>query len=99
MSKLFEIVILNRYENLLCSPDNQFGYKRKHSTDLCIFSFKQVIDYYRNLSSPVFVCFLDASKAFDRVNHWYMLHKITVKSLPLFVVRLLMYWFTDQNFV
>ena len=30
---------------------------------------KEIIDLYRKLNGSVFVCFLDASKAFDRVNH------------------------------
>ena len=28
----------------------------------------EVIDYYQNSGSPVYMCMLDASKAFDRVN-------------------------------
>ena len=48
---------------------NQFGFKRKHGTDQCIYVLKEIIDLYRKLNGSVFVCFLDASKAFDRVNH------------------------------
>ena len=42
--------------------DNKFYFKAKLSTDMCIFTFKQVIKHYRNLLSSVCVCFLDASK-------------------------------------
>ena len=34
-----------------------------------MFVLKEVIDLYRRLNGSVFVCFLNASKAFDRVNH------------------------------
>ena len=27
---------------------------------MCAFRFKEVVEYYRNLSSSVYVCFLDA---------------------------------------
>ena len=76
LSKILEYVILNRYDNWLYTTDNQFGFKNKLSTDMCIFTFKQVLEYYRNSSSPEFVCFLDASKAFDRINHWHLLDKL-----------------------
>ena len=31
---------------------------------------QQTVDYYHNQDTPVYMCFLDAKKAFDRVNHW-----------------------------
>ena len=48
LSKLFEFIILNRYSRLLETTHNQFGFKSKSSTDLCIYIMKQVIEYYRN---------------------------------------------------
>ena len=70
VSKLIELTIHNRYESILISCDNQFGFKKNLSTDMRIFSFKQIVHYYVSKSSPVYVCFIDASKAFDRVNHY-----------------------------
>ena len=67
--KIIELVLLARYGKYLYTADNQFGYKNALSTDLCIFSFKEIVQYYHSMSSNVYVCFLDASKAFDRVNH------------------------------
>ena len=32
--------------------------------------------YYTERGSPVFTCFLDASKAFDRINHWTLFRKM-----------------------
>ena len=42
---------------------------------MCIYALTQTIDYYKRNSSPVFICYLDASKAFDRVNHWCIFKK------------------------
>ena len=39
---------------MLQTTENQFGFKSNSSTDLCVFSLKQVIDYYRNNGSPVY---------------------------------------------
>ena len=86
LSKLLESVIVQKYsEELNNTSCNQFGFKRKHSTDLCIFSFKQVIEYYLNYDNPMFICYLDASKAFDRVNYWLLFKKLTC-ILPLIFV-------------
>ena len=68
-SKIFELCLLEIIELYSDTHDNQFGFKKQHSTDMCIFTLISVIKYYTRQSTPVFSCFLDASKAFDRVNH------------------------------
>ena len=98
ISKVFEIIILDRIENLICTNDNQFGFKKGHGTDMAIYALKNTIEYYRNFNSPVYVCFLDASKAFDRVNHWTLFHKLIDRKVPLVFVRILMYWYQHQRF-
>ena len=60
---------MRKVETQLITSDNQFRFKREHSTDLCIFTVKSVIKYYNLPNSPVYTCFLDTSKAYDRVNH------------------------------
>ena len=66
-SKIFELCLSIMLEDYLVTHDQQFGFKRKHSTDLCIFTVKSVTKYYTQDNSPVFTCFLDASKAFDKI--------------------------------
>ncbi len=36
---------------------------------MCSLALKEVVTYYRNGCSKVYVCFMDASKAFDRIKH------------------------------
>ena len=69
ISKLVEVIMLDIIEVHINTNPNQSGFKRKHGTDQCIYVLKEIIDLYRKLNGSVFVCFLDASKAFDRVNH------------------------------
>ena len=64
-----EMIILERYKAKLEYSPHQFGYKPKHGTELSIFVLKQVIEYYQTHSSPVYLCFMNLSKPFDRVNH------------------------------
>lgn len=98
VSKLLETILIHRYRDLLTTTDNQFGFKEKVSTDLCVFTFKQIVEYYRTRSSPVYVCFLDASKAFDRVNHSVLFNKLRMRGLPDIVIRVLSVWYKCQQF-
>ena len=78
--------IMKLIETHLFTTDNQFGFKRQHGTDLCIFTVKSVIKYYNLCNRPVFTCFLDASKAYARVNHWTFLKKLLKRSVSIIVV-------------
>ena len=40
---------------------------------------------------------MDASKAFDRVNHWLLFKKLIDRGMPLIFVRILMEWYTTQK--
>jgi hypothetical protein len=99
MSKILESVILLKYHDYLFSTDNQFGFKPNHSTDYCIFILKEVIDFYTSHNSPVYICFMDASKAFDRVSHYCLFKKLLDRGLPSIIVRLLSTWYSTQTFV
>ena len=66
LSKILEWCILQCYGSFLSTSDLQFGFKSGFSSDLCSGMLKNDVSrYYRG--SKVFACFLDASKAFDRV--------------------------------
>ena len=93
-SKLLESIILLKCEEYFFTSDNQFGFKAGHSTEFCIYSLLEFIDFYKKRNTTVFVTFLDASKAFDRVNYWLLFTKLIDNNVPLFVVKLLMFWYT-----
>ena len=42
---------------------------------------------------------MDASKAFDKVNHWHLFDKLLNRGVPVYVVRMLLYWHTYQDFI
>ena len=93
ISKILELVILKRCESALSTTDNQFGFKPGLGTDTCMFSLKQIIQYYQSLSSPVY----DASKAFDKINHYHLMVKLI--NCQVIIVRLLYFWHCMQSFV
>ena len=65
LSKVLEHLILLQHQSVFQSSHLQFGFKANSSTTLCTALMKMVISRYRNSGS----CVLDASKAFDRVDH------------------------------
>ena len=42
-------------------------------------------------------CLLDASKAFDRVNHWTLFAKLIETDALLLIVRVLLFWYQKQQ--
>ena len=65
VSKVVERILLDRISYFLETWPNQFGFKPNLGTDTCIYVLKEMVDKYKS----VYMCFLDAFKAFDRVKH------------------------------
>ena len=57
VSKILELLLLDKLQFQLETSSNQFGYKSKHGTDMCVYTLKQITKYYNQQSSPVNICF------------------------------------------
>ena len=75
----------------------QFGFKAKHSTDMCIFTVKTLIKYYTDQNTALNTCLLHASKAFDRANHWTLFAKLIESHAPLLILRIILFWYQMQQ--
>ena len=74
-----------------------FGFNLRHSIDFCIYTVKEYIEFYQLRNTSVFVTFLDASKAFDLIDHWLLFKKLIDKRIPLFIIKLLVCWYSTQQ--
>ena len=68
------------FQSCFVTSSLQFGFKPGFSADLCTGLLKNVI---QENDTHVFGCFLDASKAFDCVNHTTLFEKLLRRDLPL----------------
>ena len=66
---------------------------------MAIFALKQTVDFYHNQDTPVYMYFLDAKKASDRVNHWTLAKKLLDRNVPVHIVKLFLFWYEEQEFM
>jgi len=60
---------------------------------------KMVVSRYINSGSKVYGCFLDASKAFDRVDHGLLFQKLMQRGLPPPILNFLLSITEDEGSV
>ena len=90
--------ILIMQSDSLQSDPLQFAYKENVSTAQCASVICEVNNYYINNDSCIYICMLDASKAFDRVNHLNLFNKLKLRNICPIILKLLM-WTYQRQFV
>ena len=72
-SKIFEQIILNHLENFIESNnilyDNQFGFRKNHSTTHAIITLVEKVSKALDTGKIVVGVYLDLKKAFDTIDH------------------------------
>ena len=103
VSKVAESIIFNRISRYL---DTKLRLVRINSDSKEITAqisaynnnvLKEIIDSYRVMNGSVFTCFLDASKALDRVNHRILFTKLGNRGTPQYIIRILSFWYANQQ--
>ncbi len=92
-------MLYDRISYALTTCSNQLVL-RPNTVQICVYiyyAFKEAVLKYRSLNSNVYSCFLDASKAFDRMNHYVLFDKLLKHGVPLYAVRILIVWYTSQT--
>jgi hypothetical protein len=89
LTKVLDLVIIEKHHDAFNSSNMQYGFKKQHSTVMCSVIFKEVVQYYLDHKTNVYCCFLDATKAFDRVHIGKLFKNLLSRDLPGVVLRLL----------
>ena len=97
LSKLLDIIIIQKHNVQLRSSEFQFGFKEKSSTVNCTFVADEIINYYCNNDSYVYATYLDASKAFDRVRFDRLFQLLIERNVCPSIARLLSFLYTNQQ--
>ena len=98
LSKVLEWCIILSNPNVFSSSDLQFGFKHGVSTSMCTQFLKNTVHHYNRGGSPVYCCLLDASKAFDLVDHEILFSKLVARDLHPAILHCLILWYKDQRF-
>ena len=87
LSKLFTRILNSRLNGFLTDNDllcrEQIGFSEGHRCSDHIFVLKSIIDVCKKSRKPLYTCFVDFSKAFDKVwrtGLFYKMHKIGLSS-------------------
>ena len=59
-----------------------FGFKKSMGCRIAIFAVRNIINYFNERGSNVFMASLDTSKAFDRVNHFRLYTMLMNRHVP-----------------
>ena len=74
------------------------GFYIFNSTEMLIFLFQELFQHHIANGSSIYVNMVDASKAFDKVNHSKLFTKLIDRGCPSFIVRIFYYWYSTKKF-
>lgn len=102
ISKVFERIILGKIEqhieNHPIIPNEQFGFKRGHSTCHQLVRLVNEIRTGFTLKKSSGLVLLDVEKAYDSVWQEAILHKMSQAEFPLYILKLIRSYLLNRSF-
>jgi len=76
--------------------DRQFGFRTGHGCNNAISVLRNLIEYFNERGSNVYIASLDASKAFDRVNHFQLYRPMSLmkRRVSVAFLNIIINWYS-----
>ena len=94
--KIFEYCIIDHLNCALVLNNRQFGFRNGTSTIMAVNTLKETILNYTNKGSKVYTAFIDLSKAFDKVDHYKLINKLSASRVSPSIVNILKFLYKNQ---
>ena len=94
LAKLFESCLSNKFSAFMHTSDLQVGFKKHSGCANAIYIVQQLVQYYTKRGSTVYMSALDASKAFDRINHKTLIDKLISRNAPMCFIQIVVNWYS-----
>jgi hypothetical protein len=88
MATVFENILLRLIEKYHCNNNRQFGFKKNSSCGHAVYALLETIKFNTRRRNKTYICAIDASKAFDKVNRDLLWLK-ALKTLPAGLVKVI----------
>ena len=97
MERILYDQLYNYLSNFNLLSDNQFGFRKFHSTATALFDCTN--DWYTNLDRKMFslVVQIDLKKAFDTVDHQILLRKLEIYDIKHHVLALFESYLSNRS--
>ena len=89
---IMEKYMLSSLDHEHAESGQQFGFKSESSTNHAIYALREVMLKYKQMNKQLYICFMDFSKAFDKVNRVILFNKLTSLLDPHHWAALYMYY-------
>lgn len=98
MSKVLEKTLLPRLMKFITPRPEQHAFRPEHSTTTQLIELVDNLSLNYNRGGQSAAVFLDMAKAYDRVWHAGLLHKLKLFNIPLHLIQLLHSFLKDRTF-
>jgi hypothetical protein len=99
LANIYERVLLNEINRYLPGSNKQFGFKKNSSCAHAVFCLREAALQCTKDKNEMFICSLDASKAFDKINRKFLWEKLKEKVPAKIVNTLSQYYDSSRAFV
>ena len=97
ITKLLSKRLLSWLETNNVIEINQIGFLPKRRTSDHLLVLKTIIDLYKKKGKAVYMCFVDLSKAFDTVNHTFLIYKLHKTGLSTKFINVIKSMYTNMQ--